>query len=59
MVSETTEATPTQLAGMRALGRPNSFVSEFDFWDDPLASVRPIADPPAARTGARRAGSGS
>jgi aquaporin Z len=34
MVTETTEAAPTQLAGVRALGRPNSFVSEFDFWDD-------------------------
>jgi aquaporin Z len=34
MVTETTEAPPTQLAGVRALGRPNSFVSEFDFWDD-------------------------
>jgi aquaporin Z len=34
MVTETTEVTPTQLAGVRALGRPNSFVGAFDFWDD-------------------------
>jgi aquaporin Z len=34
MVTETTEAAPTQLVGVRALGRPNSFVREFDFWDD-------------------------
>jgi aquaporin Z len=34
MVTETTEAPPAQLAGVRALGRPNSFVGEFDFWDD-------------------------
>jgi aquaporin Z len=34
MVTERTEAERTHLAGVRALGRPNSFVSEFDFWDD-------------------------
>src|SRR6201996_8929253 len=34
MVTKTTEATQTQLAGVRALGRPNSFVTAFDFWDD-------------------------
>ena len=34
MVTESTEVTPTQLAGVRALGRPNSFASTFDFWDD-------------------------
>jgi aquaporin Z len=34
MVTETTETTPTQFAGVSALGRPNSFVSQFDFWDD-------------------------
>jgi aquaporin Z len=34
MVTETTEAAPTEFAGVRALGRPNSFVREFDFWDD-------------------------
>jgi aquaporin Z len=34
MATETTEVAPTQLAGVRALGRPNSFVGEFDFWDD-------------------------
>jgi aquaporin Z len=34
MVAETTEAGPTHWAGVRALGRPNSFVKEFDFWDD-------------------------
>jgi aquaporin Z len=34
MTTNTTEAAPTQLAGVRALGHPNSFVSEFDFWDD-------------------------
>jgi aquaporin Z len=33
MATETTEVAPTQLAGVRALGRPNSFVGEFDFWD--------------------------
>jgi aquaporin Z len=26
--------TPAQLSGVRSLGRPNSFASEFDFWDD-------------------------
>jgi aquaporin Z len=34
MVTETTEARPGELAGVRSLGRPNSFASEFDFWDD-------------------------
>jgi aquaporin Z len=34
MVTEPKEAAPRQLAGVRALGRPNSFASEFDFWDD-------------------------
>ena len=34
MVTQTTEATPRELAGVRALGHPNSFVGQFDFWDD-------------------------
>jgi aquaporin Z len=34
MVAEPIEATSRELAGVRALGRPNSFVGEFDFWDD-------------------------
>jgi aquaporin Z len=34
MVSETTETVPRELAGVRSLGRPNSFASQFDFWDD-------------------------
>jgi aquaporin Z len=34
MVTQTTEGTPTQLAGVRALGHPNSFVTQFDFWDN-------------------------
>jgi aquaporin Z len=34
MVTGTTEAPPTELAGVRSLGRPNSFAREFDFWDD-------------------------
>jgi aquaporin Z len=33
MATETTDARPSELSGVRALGRPNSFVSEFDFWD--------------------------
>jgi aquaporin Z len=36
MVTETTatEPPPRELAGVRSLGRPNSFAREFDFWDD-------------------------
>jgi aquaporin Z len=34
MATQTTDGTPTQLAGVRALGRPNSFASQFAFWDD-------------------------
>jgi aquaporin Z len=34
MVTQTTEAPPTELAGVRSLGRPNSFAREFNFWDD-------------------------
>jgi aquaporin Z len=33
-VTETPEAPPTELAGVRSLGRPNSFARQFDFWDD-------------------------
>jgi aquaporin Z len=33
VVTDTTQA-PTELAGVRSLGRPNSFAREFDFWDD-------------------------
>jgi aquaporin Z len=29
-----TDTTQTELAGVRSLGRPNSFAREFDFWDD-------------------------
>ena len=44
MATEMREVTPTQLAGVRALGRPNSFVSEFDFWDDGYEGRRLFSD---------------
>jgi aquaporin Z len=34
MVTEAPEAPARELAGVRSLGRPNSFASQFDFWDD-------------------------
>ena len=33
-MTETTVAPPSELAGVRSLGRPNSFARQFDFWDD-------------------------
>jgi aquaporin Z len=40
MVTDTIEAPPPELAGVRSLGRPNSFAREFNFWDDSFEGRR-------------------